>query len=152
MARILDTPEEEVERIRIGALMHDIGKIGVPGGIIRKPSKLTDEEMETMKRHVEAGASIVEELEILNRSTDIVQHHHENFDGTGYPAGLAGQQIPLGARIVFVADAFDALTTDRPYRQGRSTTEALGVLDTNASTQFDPRAVEALKKVLRSTE
>ncbi len=152
MARVLDTPEGEVERIRVGALMHDIGKIGVPGGIIRKPSKLTDVEMDTMKSHVEAGASIVEELEILNRSTNIVRHHHENFDGTGYPTGLSGEQIPVGARIVFVADAFDALTTDRPYRRGRTVGEAIGVLEVNSGTQFDPKAVEALKKVLRSTD
>ena len=151
MARVLGVPEVEVERIRIGALMHDIGKIGVPGDVIRKPSKLTDEEMAVMKSHVESGASIVEELEILNRSTDIVRYHHENYDGTGYPSGLAGQRIPLGARIVFVSDAFDALTTDRPYRKGRSVPEAVKVLEANINTQFDPRAVEALKTVLTLT-
>jgi putative nucleotidyltransferase with HDIG domain len=151
MARLLGVPEPEVERIRIGALMHDIGKIGVPGRVIRKPAKLTDEEMEIMKGHVEAGAKIVGELEILNRSTDIVLHHHENFDGTGYPTGLAGDDIPLGSRIVFVADAFDALTTDRPYRKGRSKVEALQVLEANTPKQFDPRAVEALRRVLEAT-
>ena len=104
-----------------------------------------------MKSHVESGASIVEELEILNRSTDIVRYHHENYDGTGYPSGLAGQRIPLGARIVFVSDAFDALTTDRPYRKGRSVPEAVKVLEANINTQFDPRAVEALKTVLTLT-
>jgi len=129
MARVLGVPEVEVERIRIGALMHDIGKIGVPGDVIRKPSKLTDEEMAVM----------------------IVRYHHENYDGTGYPSGLAGQRIPLGARIVFVSDAFDALTTDRPYRKGRSVPEAVKVLEANINTQFDPRAVEALKTVLTLT-
>lgn len=150
MARALDVPEEEVERIRIGALMHDIGKIGVRSDIIRKPSKLTDEEMDLMKGHVAAGASIVGELEILNKSTDIVQHHHENFDGTGYPGGLAGKEIPLGSRIVLVADAFDALTTDRPYRKGRSMAEAFEVLEAHKHTQFDPIAVETLRKVVKS--
>ena len=149
MARVLDLPEREVERIRIGALMHDIGKIGVRGNIIRKPSKLTEEEMELMKHHVQAGASIVGDLEILNKSADIVRSHHENYDGTGYPSGLAGEEIPLGSRIVFVADAFDALTTDRPYRKGRSWPEAFEILEAHTHTQFDPLAVEALKKVIR---
>jgi HD-GYP domain-containing protein (c-di-GMP phosphodiesterase class II) len=128
--------------------MHDIGKIAVPGNIIRKPSKLTSDEMNLMRRHVGAGASLIEGLEVLENSTDIVQHHHENFDGTGYPSGLAGSTIPLGSRIVFVADAFDALTTDRPYRKGKIRSEALDVLTTNAGSQFDPRVVEALKTML----
>lgn len=149
VARLLDVPEEEVERIRIGALMHDIGKIGVPGSIIRKPARLTDEEMAVMMQHVDSGRAIVEKLDILNLSADIVQSHHENFDGTGYPAGLRGKDIPLGARIVFVADAFDALTTDRPYRRGRSPGEAIAILEANAGTQFDPDVVSALKKTLR---
>jgi len=149
MARHLDIPEHEVQRIHIGALMHDIGKVGVPGGIIRKPSKLTADEMEIMKRHVEAGADLVQGLEVLDKSADIVRHHHENLNGTGYPAGLKGSEIPLGARIVFVADAFDALTTDRPYRKGRSAEEALQVLEANSQAQFDPVAVDALRHILR---
>ncbi len=149
MARALDVPEDEVESIRIGALMHDIGKMGVSGSIIRKPGKLTSEEMDEMKGHVEAGTRIVEGLDVLSRSSEIVRHHHENFDGTGYPTGLKGGEIPLGARIVFVADAFDALTTDRPYRRGRSVEEALAVLEANTRTQFDPDAVTVLKKVLK---
>lgn len=148
LARALDVPEEEVERIRIGALLHDIGKIAVTGSIIRKPSKLTDEEMSLMKSHVEAGAGLIEGLEILDESTEIVLHHHENYDGSGYPSGIAGEAIPLGSRIVFVADAFDALTTDRPYRKGRSPAEAMEVLKDNAVTQFDPRVVGVLRKVI----
>jgi putative nucleotidyltransferase with HDIG domain len=149
IARVLRVPEDEVERIRIGALMHDIGKIGVPGRIIRKPSRLSEEEMNMMRRHVQAGAEIMEVVDVLSRSTDIVLCHHENYDGSGYPSGLAGEEIPLGARIVLVADAFDALTTDRPYRKGRSAVEALRVLESNASTQFDPRVVEALKMAIK---
>ena len=148
MARQLNVPEIEVQRIRMGALMHDIGKVGVPGNVIRKPSKLTEDEMALMKTHDGAGASVVEELQILKISADIVRHHHENFDGTGYPSGLAGKEIPLGARIVFVADAYDALTTDRPYRHGRATLEAVKILEANVGNQFDPRAVDALRKIL----
>jgi putative nucleotidyltransferase with HDIG domain len=149
MAREIGVDEAEVERIRIGALMHDIGKVAVPSALIRKPSKLTEEEMNLMKTHVEAGASVIEGLEILNRSADIVRHHHENYDGSGYPSGLKGRDIPFGARIVFVADAFDALTTDRPYRKGRSPGEALRILEANSNTQFDPIAVKALGSVIR---
>lgn len=148
MARVLGLDEFEVQRIRIGALMHDIGKVAVPGTVIRKPSKLTEEEMNLMKAHVEAGADIVGGLEILNKATDIVRHHHENYDGSGYPSGLKGANIPVGARIVFVADAFDALTTDRPYRKGRSPEEAMRVLEESTGTQFDPSAVVALRSVI----
>ena len=146
-ARGLGAPEDEVERIRIGALMHDIGKIAVPGKIIRKPSKLTDDEMNLMKSHVSEGVSLIQGLEILQESTDIVRHHHENYDGSGYPDGLAGEAIPLGARIVFVADAFDALATDRPYRKGRSHADAMQVVKANAGRQFDPKVVEVLQKM-----
>lgn len=145
LARTLGVREEEVVRIRIGALMHDIGKIAVPGNIIRKPSRLTDSEMDVMKNHVQAGASLIEGLEILEDSREIVLHHHENYDGTGYPSGLSADQIPIGSRIVFVADAYDALTTDRPYRKGKTRSEALDVIVANARNQFDPRVVEALK-------
>lgn len=147
LARALSVPEEEVERIRIGALMHDIGKIAVPGSIIRKPSKLTFEEMELMKNHVETGAALIGDLEILEASAEIVLHHHENYDGSGYPHGIAGEAIPLGSRIVFVADAFDALTTDRPYRKGRSQSEALEVVRANVGTQFDPKVVRGLEEL-----
>jgi len=148
LARVLGAAEDEVNRIRIGALMHDIGKIAVPGNIIRKPSKLTDDEMDLMKGHVAAGASLIEGLEVLEDSKDIVEHHHENYDGTGYPGTLAGTQIPLGSRIVFVADAYDALTTDRPYRKGKTRPEAMRILNENSGSQFDPKVVDALSFIL----
>ncbi len=147
LARGLGMPEEEVATIRIGALMHDIGKIAVPGAIIRKPSKLTDEEMALMKRHVQEGANLIQGLEVLQKSADIVRYHHENYDGSGYPSGLMAEAIPLGSRIVFVADAFDALTTDRPYRKGRSQSEAMEVVRVNAGGQFDPQVVEVMERI-----
>ncbi len=148
IARNMGLPETEVEQIRVAGLMHDIGKIGVKGSIIRKPSRLSDDEMESMRRHAEFGAAMIRDLGPLAGSGRIVRHHHEHFNGTGYPVGLAGEAIPLGSRIILVADAFDALTTDRPYRKGKSREEALEVLKTNAGSQFDPRAVAAFRSLL----
>jgi putative nucleotidyltransferase with HDIG domain len=147
LARTMGLSEEEVERIRIGALMHDIGKIGISGSIIRKPGKLSLEERIKMQRHSAVSADIIEPLEILGESAEMVRHHHENWDGTGYPAGLKGEEIPLGSRIILVADAFDALITDRPYRRAASRSEALDVIRKHAGTQFDPAVVRALEKV-----
>ncbi len=148
IARILSLPETEVEKVRIAGLMHDVGKIGISGSIIRKPSKLTESEMETMRSHAEVGANIISELGPLSAAGGFVLHHHEHYDGTGYPSRLLGTDIPMGSRIILVADAFDALITDRPYRRGRSKEEALKVLEAHSGTQFDPAAVEALKRVL----
>lgn len=147
LARAMGLPEREVERIRIGGLMHDLGKIGVSGRIIRKPAKLTAEEQALMREHASVSASIIEPLEILGESAAMVRHHHENWDGSGYPDGLRGEEIPLGARIIFVADALDALLTDRPYRKGASRAEALAIIRQNAGTQFDPTVVAALERV-----
>ncbi|MDQ7857556.1 MAG: HD-GYP domain-containing protein [Armatimonadota bacterium] len=150
LARTMGLPEEEVERIRIGALMHDIGKIGISGRIIRKPGRLSPEERVKMQQHSAVSADIIEPLEILGESARMVRHHHENWDGTGYPAGLRGEEIPLGSRIILVADAFDALVTDRPYRKGASRPEALNVIRKHAGTQFDPVVVRALERVYTS--
>lgn len=147
LARTMGLAEDDVERIRIGALMHDIGKIGISGSIIRKPGKLSPEEQIKMQRHSAVSADIIEPLEILGESAAMVRHHHEHWDGTGYPAGLSGEEIPLGSRIILVADAFDALTTDRPYRRGASRSEALDVIRRHAGTQFDPAVVRALERV-----
>lgn len=148
IARELGLAEPEVEEIRIGALLHDLGKIGVSGGIIRKPDKLTADEYRVMMRHSGVGADIIEPLEILGKSAAMVRHHHEHWDGSGYPEGLKGAAIPLGARIILVADAFDALTTDRPYRKGTSRREATEIIRRNAGLQFDPAVVEALRRVV----
>ncbi|MDR7556782.1 MAG: HD-GYP domain-containing protein [Armatimonadota bacterium] len=148
LARELDLSEAEVERVRIGALLHDLGKIGVSNEIIRKPGKLTLEEYRAVMKHSEVGADIIEPLEILGDSAAMVRHHHEHWDGSGYPDGLAGRAIPLGARIILVADAFDALTTDRPYRKGTSPEKALEVIRANAGVQFDPDVVRALERIV----
>jgi putative nucleotidyltransferase with HDIG domain len=148
IARALELSEADVERVRIGGLMHDIGKIGISGRIIRKPGKLTAEEQALMRRHSSVSADIIEPLEILGESAAMVRHHHENWNGTGYPNGIAGDTIPLGSRIIFVADTFDAVTTDRPYRKGADKLAALKVLQDNAGTQFDPTVVAAMEKVI----
>lgn len=148
VARTMGLPEEEVRKIRIGALMHDIGKIGVSTGIIRKPSKLDSDEERAMRAHPVISADIMQPIELLADAAEIVRHHHEHCDGTGYPSGLKVAQIPIGSRVILVADAFDAMITDRPYRRGRSKEEALGVLRDHAGRQFDPNVVRALEMIL----
>src|SRR3989441_4923017 len=149
IARALRLPEPEVRKIKLAGMLHDIGKIGVSGKIIRKPSRLDTEEMALMRRHPVIGAEIMRPVELLSDASDIVRHHHEQFDGSGYPDGLRGEQIPIGSGAVLVADALDAMTTDRPYRKARSKAEALEILKKHAGTQFDPRVVEALEGVIQ---
>jgi HD-GYP domain-containing protein (c-di-GMP phosphodiesterase class II) len=117
--------------------MHDVGKIGISDDILQEPGPLTDEEFETMKSHVTIGHQIVMGA-ALERHAHWVLHHHEPPDGTGYPAGLHGEEIPLESRIILVADAFEAITSDRPYRAGRSQAEALAEIEHHAGSQFDP--------------
>lgn len=150
LARALGLPEQEVERVRIGALMHDLGKIGISGRIIRKPDKLTPEEQAVMRRHSSVSADIIEPLEILGESASMVRHHHEHWDGSGYPDGLSAEEIPLGSRIILVADAFDALVSDRPYRRGVPRLAAVEVIRQHSGTQFDPTVVAALERVYTS--
>lgn len=147
IARVLDLDEAEVERIRVGGLLHDIGKIGISGRIIRKPGKLNEEERTLMKRHSTISAEIIEHLTILGESTPMVRHHHEHCDGSGYPDGLTRERIPIGSRIILVCDAYDALTTDRPYRKGANKADALAVIRANAGTQFDVEVFKALEQI-----
>jgi putative nucleotidyltransferase with HDIG domain len=135
--------EAERENLRIAALLHDIGKIGIDSGILNKPGKLTADEYQVIRSHPDIAANILGSLDFLREVVPLVQHHHERWDGGGYPTGLVGASIPKGARIISVADAFNAMTADRPYRKALSREEAVRELLDNAGTQFDPAIVSA---------
>ncbi|DAB21137.1 TPA: hypothetical protein CPT85_08305, partial [Candidatus Gastranaerophilales bacterium HUM_21] len=142
LARALNLPEKDVERIKLGALLHDIGKIGIPENVLKKPSKLTDEEWEIMKQHPTIGAEkVLMPNESLHDLIPIVKYHHEHWDGSGYPEKLKGEDIPLAARIVSVADAYHALISDRPYRKGMSNEKACEILKVGAGIQWDKNLV-----------
>ena len=138
---------EQMKALEFGSLLHDIGKIGVPDLILRKPAKLTDEEWVLMREHPLHGQQILRGIEFLVGPARVVAQHHEKWDGSGYPLGLQGDDIDLCARIFSVADAFDAITSDRVYRRGKSYQEAADELDEWAGRQFDPKVVEAFHRV-----
>ena len=142
-AQRLELPEHEVTRIELAAELHDVGKTAIPDTILNKPGKLDEEEWEFMRGHTLVGERIVRAAPSLAHTADLVRSCHERFDGAGYPDGLAGQAIPLGASIIAVCDAFDAIVTDRPYRSARSSAEALAEIRRCAGTQFDPAVAEA---------
>lgn len=145
VARELGLAEEEVDRIRVSAILHDIGKIGIPEPVLLKPGVLTDEEFEIMKRHTAKGCEIVRQIHKLDAMLPGIRWHHEAMNGQGYPDGLAGDEIPLMARIVAVADTFDAITTERPYQAGADFPQALDILRKRAGSKFDPAVVGALR-------
>jgi HD-GYP domain-containing protein (c-di-GMP phosphodiesterase class II) len=147
LARQMGLPEAEIRNICRGALIHDIGKIGVPDAILLKPGLLEPEERRIMEKHPIAGYEMLLGVPYLEQEMPIVLAHQEHWDGTGYPFGLKGREIPLGARLFAIADTFDALTSDRPYRLGRSCDEALVVIAAEAGRQFDPEAVAAFMMV-----
>jgi cyclic di-GMP phosphodiesterase len=138
---------EQMKALEFGSLLHDIGKIGVPDSILRKPAKLTDEEWVRMREHPFHGQQILRGIEFLQGAARVVAQHHEQWDGSGYPAGLRGEDIDICARIFSVADAFDAITSDRVYRRGKSYEAAAQELDDWAGRQFDPKVVEAFHRV-----
>ena len=141
---------DEWRNISWGALLHDVGKIAVPDSILRKPGALTDDEWQTMRSHAAAGYEILLKIDFLKTANQIVLTHHERYDGGGYPCGLAGEEIPLGARIFTIADAFDAMTSDRSYRTAMPAEEALAEILRNSGTQFDPTAVRAFLSVYQA--
>lgn len=151
IARQMALSSEDVESARVGALLHDIGKIGIPDNILRKPGKLTAEEFALIKQHPLIGDRILAPIPQLQRARAVVLGHHERYDGTGYPQGLAGEDIPIAARIVAVADTFDAVTETRPYHPGDSVVRALEVLQEGRGTHFDPKVVDAFFEVLHRT-
>jgi diguanylate cyclase (GGDEF)-like protein/putative nucleotidyltransferase with HDIG domain len=139
----------EIEEIRLGGMLHDVGKVGIMESILNKNGPLNPDEWEAMKRHVEYGAKLLEPLRGTERVREMVIHHHEFFDGTGYPEGLAGDQIPIGARIIAIADAYDTITSDRTYKKARSPEEAFLELDRCGNAQFDPELVRIFISRLR---
>jgi response regulator RpfG family c-di-GMP phosphodiesterase len=142
LARAHDFPEVGMRDLEHGVLLHDIGKIGIPDAILLKPGPLTPAEWKIMRTHPEIGRQLVEQVPFLRGAVPIVYHHHERWDGTGYPLGLKGEDIPLGARIFSLADAFDAMTFDRPYSRAISLEDARREIQRSSGTHFDPRVVE----------
>jgi putative two-component system response regulator len=142
----LGLPEHRLELLRIAAPMHDVGKIGTPDRILLKPGKLTDDERDAMQRHAEIGHELLSgsKSELLEMAAVIALTHHERFDGSGYPRGLAGQEIPIEGRIVAVADVFDALISDRVYRPAFPLPKALEMMNQGRGTHFDPAVLDVL--------
>jgi two-component system, cell cycle response regulator len=144
----LRLPAAEVTRVRLAAALHDVGKMAIPAAILEKPGALSEHERQFLDRHTIIGARILHAAPDLSQLSDVVRSSHERIDGKGYPDGLAGNEIPLASRIIFVCDAFDAMTSDRPYARAMTPASALAELRRNAGTQFDSVAVEALVRVL----
>ena len=152
ISKLLGLSADETRQVEIAAALHDIGKIGIPDEILKKPDRLTPEERAIMRKHPEFGWAVMKNIPGCQTASLSILHHHEMWDGSGYPAGLKGKDIPLGARIVAITDAFDAMTTDRCYRKGQTATHALEVLEKYANTQFDPELVALFADFIRSEE
>ncbi len=142
IASRMGIPKEQIETIARGAFLHDIGKMAIPDNILNKPGKLTPEEVLVMREHCHKGYKLVQKIPVLQEAAEIVYSHQERFDGTGYPRGLKGEQIPLGSRIFSVADTLDAITSDRPYRPAQTLQAARKEIETWSGRQFDPKVVE----------
>jgi len=147
IAQKLGLPEEEIESLRYAAILHDIGKIGVRGIILNNPDGLTDEEYDEIKKHPLIGEDIIQPIELLQPIRPLIRHHHEWYNGKGYPDGLSGENIPLGARILAVTDAYDAMKSDRPYRKALTEETAIQELKRGSSTQFEPKIVKIFLEI-----
>jgi putative nucleotidyltransferase with HDIG domain len=147
IARVLDAPFSDDPEVEFGFLLHDVGKVAVPDSILWKPEPLTPEERLLMERHPIVGWEILREIDFLGEAKLVVRHHHERWDGDGYPDRLGGDVIPLAARVFAVADVLDALTTVRPYRQPSSIDEARAMIEESSGTQFDPEVVTAFMEI-----
>jgi len=151
-ARRLGLGEPDLQAVALGSVLHDIGEIGVPDGVLTKPGPLTPEEEQQVMCHPSIGARLLRSVPALEHLVPFVLHHHERYDGTGYPHGLAENAIPFGARLLAVADALDAMTTDRPYRSRLDPAAAVAELTNGAGGQFDPGVVDALVEAYRAGE
>ncbi|MBW1728329.1 MAG: HD-GYP domain-containing protein, partial [Deltaproteobacteria bacterium] len=146
---VLRLTSEKLDNLHRAALLHDIGKIGVPVAVLDKPGKLDDEEYRLIKMHPRIGAKILEPITAYKEVVPIVLQHHERYDGKGYPAGLSADSIDIGARVLAVADVFDALTSDRPYREGWALERVIDLITQEAGRQFDPDVVEAFLEIMK---
>jgi putative two-component system response regulator len=149
LAQTLGMSDDEIMHMRRGALLHDMGKIGVPDSILHKPDKLTDEEWTIMRRHPQLAYDMLYPIEYLHPALEIPLNHHEKWDGTGYPRGLKGEEIPIEARLFAVVDVWDALTSDRPYRHAWSQEEALTYIREQSGSHFDPQVVDLFFKLIK---
>jgi len=149
LARKFDFTDEQLQYIRWGALLHDIGKMGVPDSILLKPDKLTEDEWLSMKKHPVFAFEMLSPIDFLAPALDIPYCHHEKLDGTGYPRGLKGEEIPLVARLFAVVDVWDALRSDRPYRSAWTKEKTLEHIKSVSSTHFDPKAVESFLELIK---
>ena len=147
IGRELGLPTPGTPEIEFGFLLHDVGKLAIPDAILFKPGPLTSDERTQMSQHTIVGAEIMRDIEFLAEASKVVRSHHERWDGNGYPDGLAGEQIPLNARVFAVADVFDALTTNRPYRVALSFPQARAMIDEQLGSHFDPRVVTAFRRI-----
>jgi HD-GYP domain-containing protein (c-di-GMP phosphodiesterase class II)/CheY-like chemotaxis protein len=152
IARKMALSERDVDDIRNAAMLHDIGKIGVRDAILLKPGRLDDSEWKILRTHPEMGSNIIAPVRHLACCVPLILHHHESYDGTGYPSGLAGDEIPLGSRVISVADTYDAMTSDRPYRKGFTHDDAIAELKRVSGTQLDPDAVAAFLAVVAESQ
>jgi putative nucleotidyltransferase with HDIG domain len=152
IAEKMNLDEEYIEKIKYAGILHDVGKIGIPENILQKNGGLTEEEYAIIKTHPEKGAKILSHMSSLKEITEIVRYHHERIDGKGYPEGLEGDKIPLGARILAIADTFDAMTSDRPYRKGLPLEIVKSEILTNKNKQFDGEIAELLIEMLEKKE
>jgi len=152
VAQDLGFNHEDLPDMEVAALMHDIGKIGVPDAVLHKPSRLTEEEYAVIKKHPEYSWTVLRLLPGFEKASLFALHHHENFDGTGYPAKLSNTEIPIGSRIVSVIDAFDAMVSSRPYRQGLPFEEGIRRLLASSGTQFDPQVVRCFIAIAEAEE
>jgi len=150
LAEAMELPKREIADLVAGAFLHDVGKIGIPDSILLKPGKLTDDEFRIMKTHVLLGIEIVADNQWLFGASSTIRHHHERFDGMGYPDGLAGEAIPRIARIFAVVDVFDALTSERPYRRPMGLTETLAIVESDSGRHFDPAVVAIFQMIASS--